>query len=176
MTARSRDDISTFARVMEHELKCNAHKGDPRERTALEHVCELLYHAAKLYMALRFTHREAALEYAADCGNHAWMAAQAANVLDVAYITVDGEGGTLDDGGDEYDGSLPWQSHYDDLKTIAYRGFGEQLAELAADADAPSDRHALGNEAHRTREGRCSTLSGAEDHLVRTRRPREGRP
>lgn len=143
--ALSQEAITTFARVMTHELECNAHKGDPRELTALEHVHELLYHAAKLYMAVRFAHPEAALEYAADCGNHAWMAAQAAEVLDVAYITTDGEGGTLTGDDDGYDGALPWHEHYDALKALATTAFGDQLAELAAAADAPSPEHAIGN-------------------------------
>jgi hypothetical protein len=90
---RGHGQLGVFMMAMAHELEANAHKGQPEDQAAIEHVRELIYHACKLYMAVRFGHREATLEYAADCGNHAWMAASAAGTLDLDLLTVGLEGG-----------------------------------------------------------------------------------
>lgn len=102
---RAQTQLDLFYDVMAHELEANAHKGDPASVPALEHAAELLYHAAKLYMALRFGQRKAALEYAADCGNHAWMAAESAGVLDLDLLTGGLEG--RDQSDELYHGDTP---------------------------------------------------------------------
>lgn len=102
---RAQTQLDLFYDVMAHELELNCHKGDPTEQSALTHVAELFYHAAKLYMALRFGQRKAALEYAADCGNHAWMAAESAHVLDLDLLTGGLEG--RDQSDELYDGKTP---------------------------------------------------------------------
>lgn len=130
MSDRGRQQIELFARAMEHEVDCNEHKGDPMNTHALEHVHELIYHAAKLYMALRFGQREAALEFAADCGNHAWMAADSAGVLELALLNPEPEGGN-------YDQAI-WArgDNYEALKGLIFTKLRAELGDLAHEIEA----------------------------------------
>lgn len=95
------EPLTTFCNVMAHELAANQHKGDPTEQSPLHHVAELLYHACKLYMAVRFNNKTAAVEYAADCGNHAWMLLETAGLLREELLTRGLEG--RDDSAGLYD-------------------------------------------------------------------------
>lgn len=169
--ARARPQLDLFYDVMAHELEANAHKGDAADQPALAHVKELFYHAAKLYMAVLFGQREAALEYAADCGNHAWMAAESAHVLDLDLLTAGLEGhasaGLYEQEAespgefiDEHElerlvRERPWVfkasrgGFYDRLKAVSIE-FGGRLQELVGEEQLahgrviPDEREALG--------------------------------
>lgn len=79
-----------YVQAMARELAANRHKGDRADWRAQDPrvlVGEILYHAAKLSYALRqFQQGEGpagdVLEFAADVGNTALMAADAAGVLE----------------------------------------------------------------------------------------------
>lgn len=97
---RGRDEVVRFSVAMLNELQVNAHKGDWRDVDHGTAAHEVLYHGVKLALALgamrrvrdageRAVVRQAVLEYAADCGNCAMMAAHAVGALDLAYLTQD---------------------------------------------------------------------------------------
>lgn len=145
--------IDTFSDAMAHEICANHHKGEPDAVSASAHAAELLYHAAKLVMAIRYGHRAAVLEYAADCGNHAWMAASSAGVLDLDLLTeglegmpdassglydppIDGEVQPVNLDDPEVQRKLreqPW------IYRREFTGFYEQLKELAVSFGAQLD-------------------------------------
>jgi hypothetical protein len=119
---RGREQLATFVVAMAHELESNQYKGDPADTAALDHVRELLYHAMKLYMAVLWGHRPGVLEYAADCGNHAWMAAHAAGCLDLDLLTAGIEGGDGSTGLYETEDA---QAAVDELARTALKNLGK---------------------------------------------------
>lgn len=160
---RAQTQLDLFYDVMAHELEANRLKGDPAQVPALDHVAELLYHACKLYMALRFGQRKAALEYAADCGNHAWMAAESASVLDLDLLTGGLEG--RDESDELYDGKTPDVSKIDSelLERAVHEqpwvfpaelgGFYPALKELARDMNRNLNHVLEGEQSRACRRG-----------------------
>lgn len=83
MTPEREHLIDRFVPHMAGELSANAHKGDGwAEMSTADHAFEVLYHGAKLALAVAASDAEAIRELAADVANHAAMLADAANVLD----------------------------------------------------------------------------------------------
>lgn len=101
-TSRALPQLRVYVEAMSHELKDNAHKGDwltvdpefdhieddlpPTRLKPHELLGDLLYHAAKLGMAMRSGDKQAVLEYAADVGNCAWFCADSFEALDPALL------------------------------------------------------------------------------------------
>lgn len=95
--------------AMHNELKANEKKGDWAGEDAQQHVHELLYHAAKLSLAVRFSSKHAVLEYCADVANHALMVIDLVGAWDA----------TLDLTPVEYgEEGEPWVKGLKDLKAL----------------------------------------------------------
>jgi hypothetical protein len=80
-------EIEVFAQAMRNELRANAHKGDWTGASLSELSFEVLYHAAKLELAIREGDKKAILEFAADVGNGAMMVADVAEALDLSLAS-----------------------------------------------------------------------------------------
>lgn len=79
---RGHQEIDQFADAMRRELAANEHKGDWKADGGVDLFEDLLYHAAKLGLALGTQNRAAVNEYAADVGNLAMMVADVWGALD----------------------------------------------------------------------------------------------
>jgi hypothetical protein len=90
---RGKPQLCTFLTAMSHEIVDNDHKGhwlqdettgEPRQD--LDLMGDLLYHAAKLGLAVASGNKTAILEYAADVGNCAWFVADKHQALDLDLL------------------------------------------------------------------------------------------
>lgn len=78
---RGQREVDLYEKAMLRELQANHYKGGWDAMTRRDHFRELNYHNAKLKAAIRAGDTLRVLEYAADLGNHAWMAAEFAGAL-----------------------------------------------------------------------------------------------
>lgn len=84
---RGEAEVDVMRVAMLNELACNAHKGPWEEIDAATAVHEILYHTAKLALALREgDHPEAVLEYTADVALGAMFAASASGSLEEQFV------------------------------------------------------------------------------------------
>lgn len=81
MSVRGETEITAFADSMRAEMVANDHKGGWDKTTVPEMLKDLLYHVAKLAVAVERDHKQAIHEYAADVGNCSMMLADIAGAL-----------------------------------------------------------------------------------------------
>lgn len=80
-TAYRNSAVDWFAGRMKTELDRNAYKGDWKKCDVYEQIDEIMYHTAKLILAVSADKQDAIAEYSADVANHALIVADLMGVL-----------------------------------------------------------------------------------------------
>lgn len=94
-TDRGTCELEVFTLAMQHELDVNAFKGSWKDHDLDSLMVDLVYHVAKLQVAVREKYQRGVMELAADVGNCAMFVADVVGALTPEMATSEENAGYI---------------------------------------------------------------------------------